>query len=163
MPQDVRRRPTLDDVDRRLLQALVDDGRTPNNALAEQAGIAPSTCLARVRGLRERGVIRGVHADLDLAEVGRPVQALVSVRLRANVRGHVDAFRDVAAALPGVVSIFYLAGTQDYLLHVAVADSAALRDLLHDHLAAHPAVLSTETHLVLDHQRGSAPLVPRST
>src|SRR5690349_10368471 len=56
---------TLDDVDRALLRALAADARTPNNALAAAVGIAPSTCLARVRRLVADGVIRGFHADLS--------------------------------------------------------------------------------------------------
>lgn len=149
-----RRSTGLDEIDRAILQALVEDGRTTNNALAERVGIAPSTCLARVRALRDGGVLRGVHADVDLTAVGRPTQAVVLVNLRENARGHVEAFKASIADLPGVMAYFYLAGTHDYLLHVAVADSAALRDLLHERLSAHPAVRSTETHLVLDHARG---------
>ncbi|WP_226353199.1 Lrp/AsnC family transcriptional regulator [Pseudonocardia sp. ICBG601] len=49
----------LDGVDRALLRQLERDARTPNNSLAAGAGIAPSTCLGRVRALRESGVIRG--------------------------------------------------------------------------------------------------------
>src|SRR5512147_2192272 len=60
----------LDEVDLRLLELLAADGRTTNAALAEAVGIAPSTCLARVRALRERGAIRGIHADVDLAQLG---------------------------------------------------------------------------------------------
>jgi DNA-binding Lrp family transcriptional regulator len=160
VPQDVRPPVPLDDTDRALLQALVEDGRTANNALAARVGIAASTCLARVRNLRATGVLRGVHAEVDLAAVGRGVQALISVRLRANVRDHVDAFRETALELPGVLSVFHLAGSDDYLLHVAVPDSSALRDVLRDRLSAHPAVLSTQTHLVLDHVRANVPAAP---
>ncbi len=158
MPNIVRGVPPLDDTDRVILTALVEDGRTPNNALAERAGIAPSTCLTRVRTLRERGVLRGVHADVDPAAVGRETQAVVLVDLRENARGHVEAFKASIADVPGVVASFYLAGPHDYLLHVAVPDPAALRDLLHERIAAHPAVRSTQTHLVLEHVRGRAPL-----
>ena len=119
MPNIVRGVPPLDDTDRVILTALVEDGRTPNNALAERAGIAPSTCLTRVRTLRERGVIRGVHADVDPAAVGRETQAVVLVDLRENARGHVEAFKASIADVPGVVASFYLAGPHDYLLHVA--------------------------------------------
>jgi DNA-binding Lrp family transcriptional regulator len=56
-----------DAVDRRILEALAADARISNAALAEQVGIAPSTCLARVRALREDGVIQGFHAEIDLA------------------------------------------------------------------------------------------------
>jgi DNA-binding Lrp family transcriptional regulator len=57
--------PPLDDTDRRLIALLAQDARMPNNQLAERAGVAPSTALTRVRALRERGVIRGFHADVD--------------------------------------------------------------------------------------------------
>ena len=43
----------------------------PNNALAAAVGVAPSTCLGRVRALRESGVIRGYHADIDPAALDR--------------------------------------------------------------------------------------------
>src|SRR5438045_3270909 len=82
-------RPVLDDVDRRILRELVADARIPNNALAERVGIAPSTCLGRVRALREGGVIRGYHADVDPAALGRPIQAMISVRLQSHARGHI--------------------------------------------------------------------------
>src|SRR6476659_1996176 len=85
-------RPGLDEVDRRLLRELAADARIPNNALAERAGIAPSTCLGRVRALRERGVIRGYHADVDPAALGRPIQAMISVRLQSHARGHIPDF-----------------------------------------------------------------------
>src|SRR5713226_5342543 len=62
----------LDDIDRRIVHELARDARLPNNALADRVGIAPSTCLGRVRALRDRGVIRGYHADVDPAALGRP-------------------------------------------------------------------------------------------
>jgi DNA-binding Lrp family transcriptional regulator len=65
------RAPELDAVDRRILRVLAHDARVPNNALAEHVGIAPSTALGRVRALRERGVIRGYHADIDPVALGR--------------------------------------------------------------------------------------------
>jgi len=56
--EDVR----LDAVDREILRILAADARTPNNTLAAHAGVAPSTCLMRVRRLQDAGVIRGFHA-----------------------------------------------------------------------------------------------------
>lgn len=151
--------PRLDAVDRAILAALVEDGRTPNNALAARAGIAPSTCLARVRELRRRGVLRGVHADVDLAAVGHGLQAMIAVRLRSHERGEIEAFRRTAPGLPGVVSVFHVSGADDYLLHVAVADAGALRDFVLDHLTGHPAVVHAETSLIFEHVRGTADLV----
>src|SRR3984893_12468328 len=65
----------LDDIDRHIVHEMARDARIANNALAERVGIAPSTCRGRVRSLRERGVIRGYHADVAPAALGRPLQA----------------------------------------------------------------------------------------
>lgn len=144
----------LDDTDRVLLSLLERDGRTTNAALAAQAGIAPSTCLARVRDLQRRGVLRGVHADVDPAAAGFPLQAIIAVRLRAHVREQVEAFRASATTLPGVLEVFHMSGKDDYLLHVALPSSDALRDFVLQHLTGHPAVGHTETNLIFEHVRG---------
>ena len=156
MPNDLRApRPVLDDTDRAILAVLAADARTPNNAIAEAVGIAPSTCLARIRMLRERGVIRGFHADIDPAALGRGLQAMIAVRLRAHTRERVQEFIRDVPALPDVVGVWHVAGADDYLLHIAVADSDALRDFVLEHLTTHPAVGHTETSLIFGHLRGA--------
>jgi DNA-binding Lrp family transcriptional regulator len=156
MPNDVRaQRPVLDDTDRAILSVLASDARTPNNAIADAVGIAPSTCLARIRTLRERGVIRGFHADIDPAALGRGLQAMIAVRLRAHTRERVQEFIRDVPGLPDVVGVWHVAGADDYLLHIAVADSDALRDFVLEHLTTHPAVGHTETSLIFGHLRGA--------
>ncbi|GAA4712474.1 Lrp/AsnC family transcriptional regulator [Pseudonocardia yuanmonensis] len=145
-------RPPLDPVDRAILAELERDARIPNNALAERVGIAPSTCLTRVRALRERGVIRGFHADVDPAATGRPLQAMVSVRLQAAARRRMREFEEFVTSLPEVRDCFFLAGVDDYLLHVATADSAALRDFVVA-LNGRDQIANTQTSLIFDHVR----------
>ncbi|MEC3956352.1 Lrp/AsnC family transcriptional regulator [Nocardia sp. CDC153] len=143
----------LDAIDRLLLDELARDGRMTNNALAAAAGIAPSTCLGRVRALVERGVIRGFHADIDPAALGRDLQAMIAVRVHAAARSHLAEFGEQMAALPEVENVYFIAGADDYLIHVATADSGELRTFVLDNLSAHPAVASTETILIFDHVR----------
>ena len=133
------------------------DARLPNNALAQRAGIAPSTCLARVRALRERGVIRGYHADIDPAALGRPLQAMVAVRLQSTARGHIRAFVAGVATMPEVLNVFFLAGKDDFLLHVAAASTQGLRDFV-ETLSANADVAYTETSLIFEHVRAHAPV-----
>ncbi|MEP7021518.1 MAG: Lrp/AsnC family transcriptional regulator, partial [Pseudonocardiales bacterium] len=113
-PNNVRS--VLDAIDRRILAHLAVDARMPNNALAELVGIAPSTCLGRVRSLRESGVIRGFHADIDPSALGRPIQAMIAVRLQSHARGHITEFTAMVAALPEVLNVFFLGGTDDFLV-----------------------------------------------
>jgi DNA-binding Lrp family transcriptional regulator len=142
----------LDAVDRVLLDQLARDARITNAALAAAAGIAASTCLARVRSLRERGVIRGYHADVDPAAVGLGLQAMISVRLQSDARDRLGEFLGLVRRLPAVRDVYFVAGEDDYLLHVATAGTAALRDLV-DTLNAHRDVAGTVTSLIFEHIR----------
>ena len=151
MPND---RPALDAIDRAILEALSENARIPNARLAERVGVAPSTCLARVNALRETGVLLGFHAEVDLAALGRPLQAIVAIRLAVHAREQIEDFTRAVRALPGVISVFHMTGVNDYLLWVAAADTHDLREFVVDHLATHPAVAHAETSLIYEHTRG---------
>ena len=145
----------LDAVDRTILAALSSDARMPNNALAERAGIAASTCLGRVRALRERGVIRGFHTDIDPAAIGRPIQAMIAVRMQSHARSHLTEFAASVAELPEVLNVFFLAGKDDFLLHVAAVSTTTLRDFV-ETLSSNTDVSYTETSLIFEHIRADA-------
>ena len=104
----------LDDVDRALLRLLATDGRMPNKALAERLGIAQSTCLARLRRLRERGVVRGIHADIDPRAVGHDLQVMIAVRLHPHARGHLSDFAGSMQRRPEVLAVYFVGGANDY-------------------------------------------------
>ena len=72
----------MDELDSAIIRELQEDARQSNRDIARKVGIAPSTCLERTRLLRQRGVIRGYHADIDLAALNRGVQALVAAQVR---------------------------------------------------------------------------------
>ncbi len=148
--------PVLDAVDRAIVQALFEDGRLPNATLARVVGVAESTCLGRVRALRERGVITGIHAAIAPSMVGLPVEAMIAVRFSGHVREQVEAFRAEVAHLPGVISAIHVSGANDYLLHVAATSSDALRDLILDQLTSRPGVANVETSLIFEVTRGTA-------
>jgi len=146
----------LDAVDREILRLLASDARTPNNVLAAQAGVAPSTCLMRVRRLQDAGVIRGFHAELAPEALGRPLQAIVSVRLQAHARARIGSFAQRFATLPGVLNVFFLAGVNDFQIHMAAKSPDDLRDFVVKNLSASRDVASTETNLIFEHIAGTA-------
>jgi len=148
-PENLRLDP-LDDVDSTLVRLLQDDARLSNARLAEEAGIAPSTCLMRVRSLIERGVIRGFHADLDPRALGLGLEALISVNIRVGARNTIASFSEEMRQLPEVVQVFFLGGAEDFIIHVATRDTDHMRQFVVDNLSAHPSVASTRTSLVFD-------------
>lgn len=141
----------MDERDSALLAVLQADGRCTNRELARRAGVAPSTALERVRALRQRGVITGVHATVDLAAVGRPVEALISIRLRPQTRAVMHGFRDFVAGLPETRDVYITAGAQDLLVHVAVASTQALQDFVLDSLTHHREVADISTAVMYEH------------
>jgi len=151
---------SLDAVDRAILAALVEDGRMTNAALAARVGVAESTCAYRVRALREGGVIESINARLDLAEIGRPIQAVVQVHLSSHSRVHIDELFDRLVEIPGALSVVHVAGDNDFHLHVAVASPERLRDLILEHITSHPAVTKTQTQLVFEVREGAGVLGP---
>lgn len=148
----------LDEVDRRILLALHADARISNSALADAVGIAPSTCHGRVRRLQEIGVIRGFYTDIDPAAVGLSLQAMISVSLQSNARGKIRSFIAQIRKRPQVMDVYFLAGGDDFILHVAARDTDDLRAFVVENLNADADVAGTQTSLIFEHLRGASPL-----
>jgi DNA-binding Lrp family transcriptional regulator len=149
--ENLRRYEPLDDIDLTLVRLLRDDARISNARLAEEAGIAPSTSLTRVRSLIERGIVRGFHADLDPRALGLGLETLISVNIRVGARKAISSFSDEMRRLPEVVQVFFLGGAEDFIIHVATRDTDHARQFVVDNLSAHPSVASTRTSLVFEH------------
>ncbi len=150
-PHDVR----LDDTDRAIVAALGADARISNKDLAERVGVAQSTCLARVRVLRETGVIRGYHADIDPRALGHDLQAMIAIRLQPDARSAIGEFTATLTRFPEVLEVYFVAGANDFLVHVATASTDDLRRFVGEQLNRDPAVAGTETNLIFEHTRAT--------
>jgi DNA-binding Lrp family transcriptional regulator len=148
----------VDGTDRKILSLLHADARITNSALAEELDIAASTCHGRVRRLVESGVIRGFYADIDPAAVGLPLQAMISVSLQSNARGKIREFIQQIRRKPQVMDVYFLAGADDFILHVAARDTEDLRAFVVENLNADADVAGTQTSLIFEHLRGAAPV-----
>jgi DNA-binding Lrp family transcriptional regulator len=143
----------LDSVDHELLRELQNAARQTNKALAEKVGVAPSTCLERVRELRARGVITGFRAVVDPAAIGRPMEAILSIQQRGSHRAATEMLLSDTAALPETVRVMALTGTTDFIIHVAVRDMNDLRDLVWS-LIERPEIGRVQSSLVFARVEG---------
>jgi DNA-binding Lrp family transcriptional regulator len=143
----------LDELDTAILRELQADARRTNRDIAAAVGVSPTTALDRTRSLRQRGVIRGARLDVDLARIGRPVQALIAVRIRPPARDTIERFRDWVSALPETIGVFVVSGNEDFLIHVAVADNQDLYAFVIDRLTQRPEVADVRTSVVYEHIR----------
>jgi len=143
----------LDRIDRAIVEALQNNARLPNKQLAEIVGLAPSSCLERVRALIGRGVIHGFHADIDRPTLGRSLEAMIAVSVRPHSRANVDEFWEYVLALPEVIEVFHVTGADDFLVHVGLEDTGALRNFVLDRLTVRSEVAHVETRLIFGQAR----------
>ncbi len=141
----------LDEIDHELLRLLTQNARMTNADLAAAVGIAQSTCIIRVRSLVSRGVISGFTANVDPAAVGLSSQVLISVTLRAGARSHLADFMKEMRNLPEVIQVFFLGGSEDFIVHLAVRDNDHVREFVLENLSSNATVASTRTNMVFEH------------
>lgn len=130
----------LDRTDRRILQALQEDGRLTNVDLAERIGLSPSPCLRRVKRLEREGVIRGYRAVIDRQAVSLGLTIFTEIKVTRHTRANADALQAALKAIPEVVSCHMVSGAPDFIAEVVVPDLAAYETLLSNVLLELPMV-----------------------
>jgi DNA-binding Lrp family transcriptional regulator len=141
----------ISSIDLHLIALLQKDARRSNKELAHEVGIAQSTCHQRIRGLLARGIIRGWHADVDLAALGRPIRAFVSVRLQPKTTASVRAFQQDLLTVPETLAVSMVSGADDFIVEIAVSDITAVRDFVLEHVTSRRDVADARTALVYEH------------
>ena len=143
----------LSELDQQILVELQTDARRSNKALADAAGVSPSTMLHRIRSLEDRGVVTGYHAQVDRAAIGRPLEALVFIKVQPKTPNVVQEFVDTVWELPETTEITLLTGPFDILVHLCVANVTALSELVLTGIASVPNVVDEQTSIVFEHRR----------
>ncbi len=139
----------LDDIDRRLLGALQENGRLPVTDLAEKIGLTTSPCLRRLKILEQAGIIRGYAALVDQQQVGLPVSVFVSVKLEMQREEALERFEATIRDCSEVVECYLMTGPRDYLLRVVAQDLSAYERFLKQTLTRVEGVASIESSFAL--------------
>jgi len=145
----------MDQLDRAILASWMTDARRSLRDIAAEVGVSATTVHERARGLQRRGVVTGTRLEVDLAQLGRPVQALISVRVRPPTRSNIEAFRDWVRALPETIGVFVTSGRADFLVHVAVGSNDDLYAFVIDQLTSREAIADVETAIIYEHLHDS--------
>lgn len=139
----------LDEIDRRILRALREDGRLSNARLAEKIGLSPSPCWNRVRQLEQAGVIEGYTVLLNQQALGVPDTVMIEVTLDRHDDDTFARFGQALAELPEVMEAYLLTGEYDYLIKVAVAGTAGYEEFLRRKLYKLPGLRHSRSTFVL--------------
>jgi len=154
----VNSQPTLDRIDRRILQALQEDGRISNLKLAEKVALSPTAVLARVQRLTRDGYILGYEARLNPALLGAGMLVFVEVLLDRTTPNVFEQFKAAVQVRPEILECHMVAGGFDYLLKTRAADMESYRQFAGTVLWQLPGVRETRTYAVMEEVKNSTQL-----
>ena len=137
---------TLDDIDRRILNALQVDASQTNSELAQEVHVSAPTCLRRVKHLRESGVIERQVAIVAPQLVGARLTAIVDITLDVQAFERMAEFEQLVANEPAVLQCYRVSPGPDFVLIVQVADMPAYHALAHRLFAAHANVRNVKSY-----------------
>jgi Lrp/AsnC family transcriptional regulator, leucine-responsive regulatory protein len=134
----------LDATDWRLLELLQEDARLSFAELGRRISLSPPAVADRVRRLEDAGVLIGYHADVDVAKLGFPMQAVVRIIASARLS---EQLLPVIRDIPEVLECQRVTGQDSFVVRVAIRSVDHLEDVLH-RLAPHEG--DTITSVVLN-------------
>lgn len=117
----------LDEVDRRLVEALSADARLSLKELAGIVGLSSPSTSERLKRLEDRGVIKAFTVELSPAALGYTLQAIVRVR---PLPGKLHVVERLIAAMPEVVECDKVTGEDCYVARLHVRSIGELDTLL---------------------------------
>jgi Lrp/AsnC family leucine-responsive transcriptional regulator len=137
----------LDELDHRILELLLRDGRTPAAQIAEQIGLSRPAVADRIEKLERQGVIRGTTVVVEPSAIGRELTAFVSARGATLGAKQWRAFRELMRQ-DEVREVHTVAGEDCYLIKVRTGSIASLNQLV-SRLTSPEIGLATRTTIVM--------------
>ena len=137
---------TVDDIDARIIGALVKDARASYALIGQAAGLSAPAVKRRVDRLRAVGAIKGFSARVDPAAMGWTTEAYVE--LFCGGRTSPDEIAAAVRRYPEVADACTVTGEADALVHIRAADIRHFEQVV-ERIAAEPFVLRTRSVIVL--------------
>ena len=134
----------LDEVSKRIIEQLQEDGRRPYAAIGKAVGLSEAAVRQRVQRLLDAGVMQ-IVAVTDPLQVGFSRQAMIGIR----AEGDLTAVADELADMPEVDYVVVTAGSFDLLAEAVCEDDDALLELISTRIRTIPGVRTTETFVYL--------------
>jgi Lrp/AsnC family transcriptional regulator, leucine-responsive regulatory protein len=139
----------IDLFDRKIIEALADQGRMSVTELAKQVGLSKTPCQVRLKRLLDEGYILGFRAVLDPQKLGLDHVAFAEVRLSDTREKALGEFNAAVMKIREVEACHMIAGSFDYLLKVRTADIRRYRHVLGERISSLPHVANTSTFVVM--------------
>ena len=139
----------MNEIDRKILNALQYNARLSNVELSEMVGLSPSPCLARVKALAKSGVIKKHVTLLDPEKLNLSINVFIRISLTSQTKDLLHKFESTVILFPEVLECYLMTGDSDYLLRVATTDVNSFREFVLSKLTPIEGVSNIRTSLAL--------------
>ncbi len=139
----------LDDVDKKILRLLREDGHLTTQEVADRVGLSQTPCWTRIRRLEEAGVITGYVALLSPERIGKPLSVMVELTLEQHDDEKIETFSRYIMQLPEVTDAYLTTGEYDYVIIAAVEDTEGYEAFLRKKLMKFPGIRHTRSTFCL--------------
>lgn len=148
----------LDEIDRLLLRALMQDAGQSASQLGRRFGLSQPATWRRIRRLHDAGIITGRRLVLDAERLGFGVTVFLGVKLAAKGRVGLDDFERAVCAIREVQTVEHMLGLYDYRLRVVARDLADFERVLRRRIMTLPGIGNVEANVLLSEERRPGPL-----
>lgn len=113
----------MDAIDRKILQMLERDARTPLKQLAKAVYLSSPAVSARIRNLERQGILTGYRAVVDIQRIGYPIQAFINLEMEPRQKAE---FYPWAEGEENILECNCVTGQYSMLLRVAFCSTMDL-------------------------------------
>lgn len=139
----------LDDYDKKIIKLLQEDSSVSNIELSKKIGLAPSSCLLRVKNLKELKVIKQFTAIVDEKVLGYEIFCFAKIFIHPLNREIASKFIEEAKKIPEIVECYAITGDAAYLLKIVAKNFQYYREFIFDKLLNAPFVSNIDTSIVI--------------
>lgn len=139
----------MDKIDRKILTALVTNGRATQQDLSDAAGLSPSAAFRRQKAMEDDGIIRGYRADVNLSKLGAGATVMITITLESQSEEAMRLFETAVAQCPSVIRCHLMSGRDDYLIVLKAASLEDYERIHRQEIATLPKVARIETAFAL--------------
>lgn len=140
---------TIDEIDKKILDVLQENGRITNLHLSNLIGLSPAPTLERVRKLEKAKILKSYHAEVDASKLGFGLNVSIQVTLARQIENAMQKFSSKIQEIDEVIECVQVTGDFDYLLRVVVKDVSDLDALINQKISKIEVIGTLKTSVIL--------------
>ena len=143
----------FDEYDKKIIKYLQEDASISNKELATRIGLAPSSCLLRVKNLKEQGIIKQYTTVVDEKKLGFEITCYAQVTMSPFTRETAANFIEEVNKIPEVIECYTITGEAAFLMKIVAKDFQYYRNFVFDKLLSVPSVSNIDTKIVISTEK----------